>query len=428
MSAPMIRAVELEFGRHARSFELPDSGPVVIVGPNGCGKTTVVDALFRTVYGFRRRRAGDAELLQARRPWSGGPYRATIRVLDPEGRRLTWSRDFDTDVVCVRDAEGALLYDGEANPGGTGPSVERYRELVRSVFGLDDLDDFERTTCIRQGALMDTAFDDGLLALAEGGHARVRSAIDKIETAHKELSRQPVVEGGRRLNRNRLLDLASHALADTRSRLEEARRADRARGPIVLRLADLEEQEASLGAELGELESALRRLHERATAAAVREAAAERLDRLVQLRADLDAADRDAETAGRELVLRAETGEYPDDFRTRAADLRSAWTRRAALDEQLAAGGIGPAGWSMGGAGAASLVTGAWFAVRGSVVGWLGMLFGAVAGTWVLVREFAARRVRRDALAERGAVVQNIASLLEEVPDPGTVTPATLPD
>ena len=424
----MILSVDLEFGRHAGSFDFEDEGPVVITGPNGSGKTTLVDAILRTVYGFRRRRTDDAELFQARRPWSGGPYRASLRVRDPAGDELTWSRDFDSDKVCVQTAGGTIVFEGEANPGGTGPTVERYRDVVRSVFGLDDLDDCDRTTSIRQGALLDTRFDGGLLALAEGGHARVRAALDGIEAAHKELSRQPVVEGGRRLNRDRQLEQTRAALTEARMRLDDAQRADRARGPIVLRLTELEQEEERLGSELAAFEPALRRLYESATAAAVHEAASERLDRLVQLRADLDAAQRATESAERELSRRAVRGEYPDGFRTTAADLRSAWNRRADLDRQLATTGVGTWGAWAGGAGAAVLVTGVILAIRGAVVGWVAALLGAILGTTGLFREIMVRRDRATALSERREIDASVAAMLEGVPDPGTVTPATLPD
>jgi energy-coupling factor transporter ATP-binding protein EcfA2 len=428
VNPPTILRVDLDFGRHADSFELEAQGPVVITGPNGSGKTTLIDAILRTIYGFRRRRTGDAELYQARRPWSGGPYKASLRVRDPAGEELTWSRDFDTDEVCVRTADGTVVFEGEANPGGAGPTIERYRDVVRSVFGLDDLDDCDRTTNIRQGALLDTTFDGDLLALAEGGHARVQAALDEIEAAHKELSRQPVVEGGRRLNRDRQLEQTRAALTEARMRLEEAQRADRARGPIVLRLTDLEQAEERLESELAELEPALRRLFEKATAAAVHEAASERLDRLVQLRADLDDARRAAESAERELTRRAVHGEYPDGFRSTAADLRSAWKRLADLDRQVATTRVRTWGMWAGGAGAAFLATGAILTIRGSVVGWVVALLGASLGITALVREVVVRRERGAALAECAEVEASVEALLDGVPDSGTVTPATLPD
>ncbi len=429
MSSPTILGIDLRFGRHADSFELEAEGPVVISGPNGSGKTTLVDAILRTIYGFRRRRTGDAALFEARRPWSGGSYSASIRVRDLAGDVLSWSRDFDTDEVCVRTADGTLLFEGVANPGGAGPTVERYRDVVRSVFGLDDLDDCDRTTTIRQGALLDTTFDGDLLTLAEGGHARVQAALDAIEAAHKELSRQPVVEGGRRLNRDRQLEQTRSALTEARMRLEEAQRADRARGPIVIRLSELEQEEGRLEGELADLEPALRRLFERATAAAVHEAASERLDRLVQLRADLESARRATESAERELTRRAVRGEYPDDFRGTAADLRSAWKRRADLDRQLATTRAGAAwGVWVGGAGAAVLATGTILATRGSIVGWIVGLLGATLGITALVREVVVRRERAAALAERAEIDASVVALLDGVPDSGTVTPATLPD
>ncbi|MFQ5528775.1 MAG: AAA family ATPase [Gemmatimonadota bacterium] len=427
MKSPRIFRVELEFGRHARALDLPATGPVVIAGPNGCGKTTLIDALLRTVYGFRRRRGREAELFQARRPWSGGPYRASVLVRGPAGENLTWSREFETDEVCVRGADGSVLFEGEANPGGGGPTVERYRELVRSVFGLDDLDDCERTTCIRQGALLDTAFDGGLLLLAEGGHARVHSALERIEAAHKELTRQPVADGGRRLNRDRQFEQARTTLAEIRVRLEEAERMDRSRGPIVGRLTELEQEEARLDDELAEFEPALRRLLERAAAIAVKEAAAERLDRLVELRADLDAAHRDAESAERELARRAESGEYPDDFRGRAADLRSAWKRMADL-EARSARRIGSWWPWVGGAGASVLAAGGFLALEGSVAGWIGLVAGVIVGAWVVGREIVLRRERRAAIAERADIERSAAALLQDVPDATTVTPDTLPD
>ena len=429
MNGPVFLKLEMDFGRHAGSYQFPTDGPVVITGANGSGKTTLVDALLRTVYGFRRQRDDESKLLEARRPWASGPYRASVHLRTPDGQDLIWSRDFDTDGVSVRTAEGStMLFEGEANPGGKGPATETYWNLVRSVFGFDELDDYERTACIRQGELLGTAFGGNLLTLAEGGHARVRAAQHQIEEEHKALTREPVMPGATRLRKDRRLELAQSALADTRAQLDETRHAEGVRGPTVQNVTELEAEEARLERDLIELESARSLLLKRETAVAEVEAAQERADRLVQLKADMDGAERDTGSAEGELDHRAVHGRYPDDFRTRAAELRSAFKRLDELDKMKAATRSSPWIRVAGIAGAVAVAVGGFFVFQGATVGWIGVISGSIIAGGLFVRQTLLRRARQRTGALRTEIERSVARLLVDVPNPGTLTSATLPD
>ncbi len=429
MNRPVFLKLELNFGRHSGCFEFPSTGPVVITGANGSGKTTLVDALLRTVYGFRRQRDEESKLLDARRPWSSGPYRASVHLQTPDGQDLIWSRDFDTDDVSVRTADGSkTLFEGEANPGGKGSETESYRKLVRSVLGFDELNDYECTAYIRQGELLGTAFDDDLLVLAEGGHARVRAAQEQIEDQYKELTREPVMHGGTRLRKDRKLERAQSRLDEIRAQLDEARRAEGARGPSVRNLADLTEEQARLDRELAELEPAQSQLLKRATAVAEKDVAQERADRLVQLKADMDSAKRDTSSAESELEHRAALGRYPDDFRTRAAELKSAWKRLDELDGKQATAPSSPWTRMAGIAAAGAVAAGGFFVLQGATEGWIGVIVGSIVAVGLFARGTLLRGARQHTGTLRAEIDQSVARLLVDVPNSDTLSAATLPD
>jgi DNA repair exonuclease SbcCD ATPase subunit len=426
MNGPRFLGIDLRFGRHSGRFDLPPAGPVVITGPNGSGKSTLVDALFRTVHGFRKQKPGDRELLDSRRPWTGGGCDACVEVELPDGTVLEWSRDFDTDFVTVRRTDGTVLYEGEAKPGGRGSKAEDYADIVTSVFGLDDLEDFKRTSWIAQGTLRDTGFDAGLLTLVEGGHASVESALLNISEAHKELTKEPISGTGRALSKNRLLENQLAELASCRTSLAEARSRELARGPAIERLSSLDSEEADLAQRIEVLDQAHGSLLELEAATAQTDLARRQLDAVVELRHAMERAADEVTAASGELSVRLGLGEYPSDFGIRASRLKEAWDQ---LGRTGPAAPVAPANpafalWAAGGL----VGLGAALEIIGQAAGRFAILAGVVIGLGTLVIAHRRRTLSDTHEAQKAILIREIRAILDGVPDPDTVTAETLPD
>lgn len=443
VTSPAFMGVAAFMGRHRRTWEFRADTPTLIAGPNGSGKSTLVDALLRTVFGFQRKSKGDRELYEARRPWDGGPFRASVRLRLADGRVLDWSRDFETDAVEVRSDDGALLFDGIANPGSTGSADRAYWTLVRELFGFGDLAGYGRASWIGQGDLLNTEFDGRLLRLADVGHDRLRAALERIDRQHKELTREPVAEDGRRLNNDRPLEKAERALAAARSALAESHAALRARGPDNERAAAVDRLIDERASSIARLEEAQTRALETARLAAERADAGGRLDRLVEIRAELAAATHGVSAIEAECdLLGLPTGD-PADLPARLAELRSAWNDEARVEAvaRVAAADVEatrPTGRERVLFGLALLLSLALGVATASgllalLPGGLATLAGGGLAAWAAVRT-AERRGRHDAAERRLAeersrleeVTGRIGDLVNGIPDAGSLAPATL--
>lgn len=409
MNAPRFLEVELSFGRHAARYELPRDAPAVIVGPNGSGKTTLVDGLLRTVFGFNRRLADERALAEARRPWDGRPFLSTVRLATDDGE-LSWSRDHETDEVRVQRDDGSVLFAGVANAAASGAGERTYRELVERLFAVGDLEAYGRTAFVGQGRLLHTGFDASLLRLGAGGHRRWRDACRRIEERHKDLTREPIGPGHRRLNRDRRLESLAAELDERRRELVVARAARESRRDAAERLRGVEEAITALDAELAGLVDWRSYLHERARVDAERADARQRFDRLVDLQADLKRTRDEAAEAERERDrARAASGDAPGDLRRRVDELRAAWRAHDGRVSEVA--GLAPAAAAslIGDGTGTRLVVGAAVSTVGLVAwgtgtswAWVVVLVGAVLASLAVAQarsRAVGRREARDALA-----------------------------
>lgn len=440
MNRPVFLGAELSFGRHDGAFRLPTDHPAVVAGPNGSGKTTFVDGLLRTVFGFNRRSADDRRLADARRPWDERPFRSAVRLAFEE-EIYEWARDHDTDHVRVVDDHGVVVFDGTANPAAQSSSDRAYWAFVRRVFGVTDLEAYARTAFVGQGRLLDgTEFGAGLLRLADGGHARWKAACQTIEERHRELTREAISPGHRRGNRDRRLEELEAEHAELRERLAGTRAAVRTRASTAERLAEVEREIEQAEAELGEAEALRLRLAERARLDAQIADARQRFDRLVDLREDLAAARREVDDAEAECARLDPGTPYPDDFPARVAGLRAAWTELERLAEQRERDAAEPAAPVLSGRVAALLVigvllagAGAWIGIATAAWGWIFSGLGlAVAGLGTA--DLRARRSERGAAEaeaarrreRRAALERDVDELRRDVPGAAALKPGNL--
>ena len=258
-----FRRVELEYGRHSGAFDL-DAGekPLVIEGPNGTGKSSLMEGLVRTLFGFRRGRRDERAAYERRRPWSGGSYRGRV-TLDTAQGEWDVERDFETDLVTIVAAgEPSPLFEGEANATRAGESARRYRALLRDAVGLSDLDHYLRTACVFQGGLRGTSLSLDLLRVAAGGHTDVESAQARLREEYRELTVEPIGQAASRRRKPGAVERLEHEAADLEMRARVARVAEEKRGPLVRAREEQRRMLEALATELVALEAAFETLSE----------------------------------------------------------------------------------------------------------------------------------------------------------------------
>jgi len=443
-------SLELEYGLHGGTFAFPNrSAPIVVAGPNGSGKTTMIEALVRTLYGFNRHRGEERALHDARRPWQAAGYRAKLTLRIGE-ECFSVERDFDTHRVRVqREPGGHEVFCGEANPGaGEGGGIARYREWLSGTLGFTRLQPYLSTAYIRQGDLRETAVTDELLRIAAGGHASIEPAREAVRTAYYECTIEPISPGDRTRRREGKCEHLTKSIAHLEAELARALSAVEARRPLVEERRTLREQLREGKREISLLEAALGPLADRrALTAEVREARS-RVEALERLADELRRAEAALETRETEWRVAAGRAPYPDDFAERLAAVGELWRDLERVQRELAAASTDPAiaregraaalrsGAVIGGgsalfiAGIALLASGTSRLIGVAMLLSAGMLAGLGAAGRVRRRRRAeAATAQARHLSEREAGIRvRIAELLHGVPDADTLTPDTLPD
>lgn len=444
MSGVRYDFLELQYGRHAGRVEFEEAGaPFLIVGSNGTGKSTIIEALVRSLYGFRRLRRDERRAHRRRRPWNAGGYLATVGLSGPEGR-LTFERDFESDQVVVRrTGEESPLFEGEANLSRAGETSRRYRDVLRRQFGLGDLDAYERTGCVQQGGLIRTELSEDLLRVAAGGHADVESAQSRLRQEYYELTLEPLADGETRRRKPGQLERLQEELAELESRARDARAAEARRAPLARERDGLRGEIASLQLEIEGLEAAFEGVSELETLRTAEEASRARVRQLEAVGHELDEAMarldfvRTRDRAHEDLL-------YPEDFIGRIGALeKGLWPRRAKLDVILAELNGRVAGLPAPRrsptlrllAPGVLAAIGVWLLTQSMTLpGVLSLLVGVGSGgaLWVRGQRLASERARlRDELhraeEETRDLDSQIRALLSDVPDGGSLSPETLP-
>ena len=250
------------FGRLAeRRFEFAP-GLNVVVGPNEAGKSTLAAAIIASLYGGRR---GDKDRW---RPWTGGPYAASLRYETSDGASWEVHRAFDLDAKGVRvyDADGADAA-ARIGAGKTLNPGEAHLRISQDVF--------LQTACARQRAvgLESGSANDVSTALAQalGGGPKEDAALGAIERLAQALRRYV---GTDRAHKNAPLKKLRELEA------AQARAGNEARGALTA-LAALREKiaaertqrdrDVSAAAELERRSRSLRAAHIRGQLAALKE-------------------------------------------------------------------------------------------------------------------------------------------------------------
>ncbi len=412
MLRPRFEVVSLRYGCHEGEWTLPlEDRPVVITGPNGSGKTTFVEGLVRTLFGFDRRRTEDTAEVEARRPWHREGLRGRV-VLSRNGERIEIRREFDTGRVRVYAPDaGVEHFTGDGNPAARNQEARHYRQILTELLGLHGLDAYRQTLLIRQGDLVAASLGDHLLRVAAGGHARVDAARHQIAQAHRATTRRAIHSGAAPAINPRELEKLDEEIVSVRSRLEAARIAGERRTPLALERDRVADRLTRLDDEIVLLENALSalartdatELHTRRLRQQVRD--------MEEARAELDEAAAELERATAEHETAFAPGDYPGDVPERIARAEVWWQE---LEELRRAPvpwlGIGALVLMAAGTALLALDYPFWAMLAGGT----GVLAGAA---WVALWLWGLRR--------RKGARRQIETLLEGIPDAGSLGPET---
>jgi energy-coupling factor transporter ATP-binding protein EcfA2 len=331
MLRPRIERIELERPPLAGAWDLAAGRPTVIAGPNGSGKTSLLEAIIECLYGtaygtpWSRDSAGDA-----RRDHSRGW--CSLRITRGDDRYEV-RRELDTGSVRVSAlADGAILFQGRGDPRARTAEGERYRQLLADLVGVADLDTYGRTLFVRQGTLPFTRLGDHLLKVAAGGHRRVEAAWRQIAESHRAITARPLHPGDRAAVDPRALERADAEITSVRDRLEAARAAGARRGPLALDRERMGERLRRLSEEIDVLEEA----HAALARGSVIEVSARQLKDLVrrlrQAAEEMPAGAGRLDRAEAEARRRLAGGRYPPDLPQRLAQASLRWRDLDALD------------------------------------------------------------------------------------------------
>ena len=188
----------------------------VVTGGNEAGKTTLVSAIYGTIFGFAR-----AEDERRYRPWGdceryGGEVEIAVG-----GKTLRISRDFDTNECTVGEVEDGLdreLFSGEANPRGR--VDQGYSNTLEERLGISSGNVVANTSIIQQ-LDMRAEIDDELKRLVSGarggGFQRVLAALHE---QYAEVTRQNPW-GSRDRQNDRAIEVAESRLGELKIRRDE---------------------------------------------------------------------------------------------------------------------------------------------------------------------------------------------------------------
>lgn len=244
-----ISRLEIEgFGPFARprSISFSEKGLNVVYGGNESGKSTLMEAIFATIFGFEKK-----ETEESFKSWfPSGNFTALVEF-KIDDVLLTFSRDFSTNSVTVTKIEGGKpkeLFSGEASPRSRSEEKRAYAELLHWFFGFSEGALARKTSFVGQLDLK-TEFTPELRGLISGaGPTDYHGAIELLKSRFSELTvENPWAPVARR--KPRAIEETQEALAKTRAQLQEAE--------------NLFSTATRLGKESGELEKEIKQLKER---------------------------------------------------------------------------------------------------------------------------------------------------------------------
>jgi uncharacterized protein YhaN len=245
------RGVAVDFG---------DAPIAVVVGDNESGKTTMMEAIVATIFGFTKQ---DNE--EARRPWQQHEsYSCSVTLRLNDFSLVEIARDFDDNTVRMRQLIGEVetsLFAGKASPRSRSADSERYSELLGKMLGVEDVVLFMASVFVRQEQLM-TGLSEKMRQVVSGSmsvdYEHARTAL--TERYFKLTKRNPW--GSRDKTNDRDIEKLQNRKDGIISKLDARREADHNIEELLEQQRQLEEEIERLKCQTDESESALRSIAE----------------------------------------------------------------------------------------------------------------------------------------------------------------------
>ncbi len=148
------------------TLDLGDTPFVVLLGDNESGKSTIMEAIVATVFGFSNPKDEDA-----RRPWAEHDlYSCAVALRMDDSSLLEIARNFQTNDVRVRQKnaeEVTTLFSGKASPRSKSPDARRYAVLLEDKLTLAEAELFHASIFVRQEQ-MATEFSERMRRVVSG--------------------------------------------------------------------------------------------------------------------------------------------------------------------------------------------------------------------------------------------------------------------
>ncbi|KPJ60702.1 MAG: hypothetical protein AMJ46_05460 [Latescibacteria bacterium DG_63] len=240
----IVRVDMQGFGTFAspRSFSFHESELNVVYGGNESGKSTLMEAIYATIFGFEKKET--EQNFKSWSPWDS--FTGTLELSSPDGT-VTFSRDFSSnEVVVTRRANGepVELFRGEASPRSRSEEKISYANVLRELFGLSDGALARKTSFVGQLDLA-TEFTPALRGLISGaGSTDYHGAVESLKETFAELTIENPWGAVRR--RKRAIEKTADALTEKRQQLREAEALFRDSGKVAEELSELKERMAKL--------------------------------------------------------------------------------------------------------------------------------------------------------------------------------------
>jgi uncharacterized protein YhaN len=324
-----ISRLEIEgFGPFARprSISFSEKGLNVVYGENESGKSTLMEAIYATIFGFEKK-----ETEESFKSWFPSNNFTALVEFKVDDAVLRFFRDFSTNSVTVTKTENGKpkeLFSGDVSPRSRSEEKRAYAELLHPFFGFSDGALARKTSFVGQLDL-ETEFTPELRGLISGaGPTDYHGAIELLKARFSDLTvDNPWGSVSRR--KARAIEEIQDALAKARTQLQEAE--------------NFFSTATRLGKESGELEKKIKQLKEKRVE---RREFLNKVGRLVELQGNLREKQRllRSEHAAKEdfeKVTKACEGakeklcrEYPL-FTNLKGELSSALSKAASIEEEI---------------------------------------------------------------------------------------------
>jgi len=331
MGSVRFSRIDLQYGCHDRSIKLPiKQSPVVIAARNGCGKTTLIEALVRAVFGFDKNLPDDRKILEYRRPWAGNGMRLGVELVDEEWGTWKIDRDLTDSLLAITSPSGEMKsWRNDQEDSLDISSRQQINEELIALFGFDDRRLYENTSCLHQGELPRTHLSDEILRVAETTYSRADAARLKLAGAARSWQiGHPAGDDEPDTDQQSVEELEER-IADLELSLAHAGDIDSRRRELAARAGDLQLDLGKIDDEIGLLEQERKPLLNRRDGELEIEQTQERLSDLQGIEIDLERAVSNLGVIKKEDdPVAGSSQEYPPDFSSRAERIEELWEAR----------------------------------------------------------------------------------------------------